>query len=160
MDGLESGRITTLWIEAFAATFLPLLPNPGSPTPLVRFAGTSWLTQASISIRLYSKGRILGHKRGKRNGKNLPPSWGVNPEKMITKRRCLLVFDGNKELCRDEMMMSSEWEVRSSLNGVEGGAEVSDLDYWTVMRANAFLDAVNEPTPTSATSTSTAVTVA
>lgn len=63
---------------------------------------------------------------------------------MITKRRCLIVYDGNQQLTRDEMMMSTEWEVRGSLDGVEGGAEVSDLDYWTVMRANAYHDAASE----------------
>jgi hypothetical protein len=81
---------------------------------------------------------------GRKRRKHFPKDWGTSPEKMITKRRCLLVFDGNNQVCRDEMMMSSEWEVRSSLNGVEGGAEVSDLDYWTVMRANAFHDAAAE----------------
>ena len=38
-------------------------------------------------------------------------------------------------------MMSSEWEVKGNLGG---DAVVSDLDYWTLMRANAFLDASSE----------------
>lgn len=61
---------------------------------------------------------------------------------MVTKRRCLQVYDGDKLLCRDEMMMSSAWEVKTHLAGVD--AEVSDLDYWTLMRANAFHDAAKE----------------
>jgi len=40
------------------------------------------------------------------------------------------------------MMMSSAWEVKTNLAG--GNAEVSDLDYWTVIRANAFHDAAKE----------------
>jgi hypothetical protein len=57
---------------------------------------------------------------------------------MVTKRRCLMVFDGPKLLCRDEMMMSTEWEVRAPLGG---DSYVSDLDFWTMRRAEAFLDA-------------------
>lgn len=57
---------------------------------------------------------------------------------MVTKRRCLMVFDGPKVLCRDEMMMSTEWEVRAQLND---DTFVSDLDFWTMRRAEAFLDA-------------------
>lgn len=49
-----------------------------------------------------------------------------------------MVFDGPKLLCRDEMMMSTEWEVRAQLGG---DTYVSDLDFWTMRRAEAFLDA-------------------
>jgi len=49
-----------------------------------------------------------------------------------------MVFDGPKMLCRDEMMMSTEWEVRAQLGG---DTYVSDLDFWTMRRAEAFLDA-------------------
>jgi hypothetical protein len=45
-----------------------------------------------------------------------------------------MVYDGPKMLCKDEMMMSTEWEVRSELG-------MSDLDYWSLRRAQAFLDA-------------------
>ncbi|EWC47850.1 hypothetical protein DRE_02732 [Drechslerella stenobrocha 248] len=79
---------------------------------------------------------------GRKRRRNLPAGWGVQPDRMVTKRRCLQVYDGNKLLCRDEMMMSSAWEVKANLAG--GDAEVSDLDYWTVVRANAFHDAARE----------------
>jgi len=52
---------------------------------------------------------------------------------MVTKRRCLMVFDGPRMLSKDEMMMGNEWEVKA-----EG--EQSDLDFWTMRRAEAFLD--------------------
>lgn len=45
-----------------------------------------------------------------------------------------MVYDGPKMLCKDEMMMNTEWEVRA-----EHG--MSDLDYWSIRRAQAFLDA-------------------
>lgn len=48
-----------------------------------------------------------------------------------------MVYDGPSILLKDEMMMSTEYEVRTSL----GDTYVSDLDYWTMQRANAALDA-------------------
>ena len=48
-----------------------------------------------------------------------------------------MVFDGPKMLCRDEMMMSSEWEVRAE---VSKETTVSDLDFWSLRRSEAFLD--------------------
>lgn len=59
---------------------------------------------------------------------------------MVSKRRCLMVFDSGKMLCRDEMMMSSEWEVRANI-GTTQETSVSDLDFWSLRRAEAFLDA-------------------
>jgi len=79
---------------------------------------------------------------GRKKRKNLPSGWGVQPDRMVTKRRCLQVYDGDKLLCQDEMMMSSAWEVKANLAG--GESEVSDLDYWTLVRANAFHDAAKE----------------
>lgn len=49
-----------------------------------------------------------------------------------------MVFDGKEVICRDEMRLTSEWEVRGG--GEEGERGLSDLDYWTVKRAEAFLD--------------------
>lgn len=79
---------------------------------------------------------------GRKRRRNLPAGWGVQPDRMVTKRRCLQVYDGSKLLCRDEMMMSSAWEVKANLAG--GEAEVSDLDYWTMVRSKAFHDAAKD----------------
>jgi hypothetical protein len=43
-----------------------------------------------------------------------------------------MVFDGSKMLAKDEMMMSTDWEVK-------GEGEL-DLNLWTMRRAEAFLD--------------------
>lgn len=67
----------------------------------------------------------------------------------MSKRRCLMVFDGPKLLCRDEMMMSTEFEVRAPLGG-GGDTFVSDLDFWSMKRAEAFLDAAPSRTAHSA----------
>jgi len=63
-----------------------------------------------------------------------------------------MVFDGPKLLCRDEMMMSNEWEVRAQLGGSGGSdAYISDLDFWTLRRAEAFLDVAPSRNPEGAT---------
>ncbi|KAI5814021.1 hypothetical protein BZA77DRAFT_334648 [Pyronema omphalodes] len=72
----------------------------------------------------------------RRRKKNFPASWGAPPENMVQKRRCLMVYDGPTMLCKDEMMMHSEWEVRQQV----GAAVLSDLDFWAVKRADAFLN--------------------
>lgn len=59
---------------------------------------------------------------------------------MSQKRRCLMVFDGAKVICRDEMRLHSEWEVRGEAAAGEAATAMSDLDYWTIKRAEAFLD--------------------
>ncbi|KAL7273576.1 hypothetical protein RUND412_003553 [Rhizina undulata] len=78
------------------------------------------------------------NKSRRKKRKNLPAGWGCAAEQMVTKRRCLMVFDGPRTLCRDEMMMSTEFEVKAQLGG---DTFVSDLDFWTMRRAEAFLDA-------------------
>lgn len=46
------------------------------------------------------------------------------------------------------MMMSNEWEVRAQLGGSGGSdAYVSDLDFWTMRRAEAFLDVAPSRNP-------------
>ena len=67
MDGGACGRMTTLWIGRSRGDNSRHPPTSGSPTVLVSCSGTNWLTVLFPLGRLYSKGRILGHKRGKRN---------------------------------------------------------------------------------------------
>jgi len=77
-------------------------------------------------------------RRGGKRGKNFPPSWACAPGQPSTKRRMLMVYDGSTILCKDEMMMNTEWEVRASTGGENF---ISDLDFWTMQRAHAALDA-------------------
>lgn len=77
-------------------------------------------------------------RRGGKKRKNFPAGWGCPPEQMISKRRCLMVYDGPSILCKDEMMMNTEWEVRASTGGDNF---ISDLDIWTMAKAKAVLEA-------------------
>ncbi|KAI5801146.1 hypothetical protein EDC01DRAFT_726596 [Geopyxis carbonaria] len=113
-------------------------PRSGSGrAPSTRSKSKTLKRQGSGSSRRIGDGHAITKPAKRRKKKNFPAGWGAAPEQMVSKRRCLMVFDGPKLLCKDEMMMSSEWEVRAQL----GDTYVSDLDFWTMRRADAFLDA-------------------
>jgi len=86
----------------------------------------------------------LAGKGGKRK-KNYPLSWGTTPDKMKMKKRVLCVYDGQRRLWKDDMMLDAEHEVRIPLPGVaDGRAWVTDLDVLTLRRAEAFHNATEE----------------
>jgi len=90
----------------------------------------------------HSKGgvRLVGKSRKKR--KHYPPSWGMSAEKMQLKKRVICVYDGQRRLWKDDIMMHNEFEVRMPL--ANGKSYVTDLDVETLKRANAFHDATPE----------------
>ena len=61
---------------------------------------------------------------------------------MKMKKRVLCVYDGQRRLWKDEMMLDNEFEVRLRLG--EGNSYVTDLDVVTVNRAEAFHNATEE----------------
>lgn len=65
---------------------------------------------------------------------------------MKTKKRVLCVFDGQRRLWKDEMMLDNEFEVRLKLPGGAGDgtnreAYITDLDVETLKRAEGVLSA-------------------
>lgn len=85
--------------------------------------------------------------KGNKRRKNYPLSWGAAPEKMKMKKRVLCVYDGQRRLWKDDMMLDvSEHEVRLPLDpSIGNGREyVTDLDYWTLERAKGVLNATEE----------------
>lgn len=94
-------------------------------------------TNKVTKAKRFTKSSLRGKKR-----KSFPHSWGATPEKMTTKRRCLFVYDGQNELIRDEMVMHSDMEVKTNIGGK---FQVSDLDFWTMERANAAIAAAPGP---------------
>ncbi|KAI9776946.1 MAG: hypothetical protein M1839_009188 [Geoglossum umbratile] len=89
----------------------------------------------------HSKGGVPLLGKGKKRRKNYPPSWSSSADKMPMKKRGLYVFDGPRRLCKDDMMLSTEYEVRMPL---QDGKYFTDLDDLTVRRAEAFHDATEE----------------
>ncbi|KAI8952670.1 hypothetical protein F4801DRAFT_200334 [Xylaria longipes] len=77
--------------------------------------------------------------KGRKNRQNYPSSWGFDKGQMTMKKRVLTVFDGPRRLAKDDMMLSTEHEVRVKLS--DGKSYVTDLDVNTMRRAEGFLNA-------------------
>lgn len=97
------------------------------------------------------KSRGMTHSRGgvtmavksksRKNRRDYPSSWGFDKGQMTMKKRVMAVFDGPRRLAKDDMMLSTEHEVRIPL---ADGKYVTDLDVQTMKRAQGFLDATDE----------------
>ena len=85
-------------------------------------------------------GALVGKGRKKR--KHYPPSWGMSADKMSMKKRVLCVYDGQRRLWKDDIMMHNEFEVRMKL--ADGKSYVTDLDVETMKRAVALHNATDE----------------
>ncbi|KKP00061.1 hypothetical protein THAR02_07847 [Trichoderma harzianum] len=104
------------------------------------------------SLNRVSKSRGMTHSRGgvplstKSRGRNkrrdYPSSWGFNKGQMTMKKRVLAVFDGPRRLAKDDMMLSTDHEVRIKLS--DGKSYVTDLDVQTLKRAEGFHNASDD----------------
>ncbi len=92
----------------------------------------------------HSRGGVpLQTKRsGRKNRRDYPSSWGFDKGQMTMKKRVMAVFDGPRRLAKDDMMLSTEQEVRIKLQ--DGKSYVTDLDLQTLKRAEGFLGATDE----------------
>ncbi|CBF84993.1 hypothetical protein AN1500.2 [Aspergillus nidulans FGSC A4] len=95
-----------------------------------------------------SKNRLTASKR-RNNRDHYPQSWGCPSRNIKMKKRVLCVFDGQRRLWKDEMMLDNEFEVRLKLPGGAGDgtnreAYITDLDVETLKRANGILGATEE----------------
>lgn len=96
-----------------------------------------------------TKGARTVPTRRRNNRGNYPQSWGCPNGSMKTKKRVLCVFDGQRRLWKDEMMLNNDFEVRLRLPGGAGDgtnrdAYVTDLDMETMKRAEGLLDATDD----------------
>ncbi|KAK0870015.1 hypothetical protein LTR87_013481 [Friedmanniomyces endolithicus] len=100
------------------------------------------LTRSKNGVPLMGAATNKGAKRRK----NYPLSWGAAPEKMKQKKRVLCVYEGQRRLWKDDMMLDADNEVRIPLagNGADGRAWVTDLDVLTLRRAEGVLSATDE----------------
>ena len=89
-----------------------------------------------------SKGGVPLVGKGRRKRKHYPPSWGCSVDKMKMKKRVLCVYDGQRRLWKDDMMLNDDFEVRMRLG--DGQQYVTDLDVETLKRANALHNATEE----------------
>eukprot|EP00918_Siedleckia_nematoides_P069435 GHVU01151472.1.p1 GENE.GHVU01151472.1~~GHVU01151472.1.p1 ORF type:complete len:618 (-),score=66.94 GHVU01151472.1:15-1868(-) len=86
-------------------------------------------------------GAIAG--KGSKRRKNYPLSWGAAPDKMKMKKRVLCVYDGQRRLWKDDMMLDADHEIRIPIPG-DDRAWVTDLDVQTLRRAEGVLNATDE----------------
>jgi hypothetical protein len=103
-------------------------------------------------------GVTLHTSKGRKKRKDYPASWGCPAQQMKLKKRVMCAFDGSRRLWKDDMMLSTDYEVRIPLGGgaeargvgMEGvlvpgqGRWVTDLDVQTLRRAEAFHGATKE----------------
>lgn len=92
----------------------------------------------------HSRGGVpfTGKARSRRSRQNYPTSWGFDKGQMTMRKRVMTVFEGARRLAKDDMMLSTEHEVRLKLS--DGKAYVTDLDVQTLKRAEGFLNATDE----------------
>ena len=80
--------------------------------------------------------------KGRKKRRHYPNSWGCNADQIKMKKRVMCVFDGTRRLMKDEMMLDNQFEVRLKLG--DGNSYVTDLDYWTMKRADGVDEATEE----------------
>lgn len=85
---------------------------------------------------------LASSARARKNRKEFPSSWGFPSDTVTLKKRVLTVFDGQRRLAKDDMMLSTEHEVRVRL--ADGKSYVTDLDVQTLRRADGLLGATQE----------------
>jgi hypothetical protein len=85
---------------------------------------------------------LITKNRGRKNRRDYPSSWGFDKGQMNMRKRVMAVFDGARRLAKDDMMLSTEHEVRVKLT--DGKSYVTDLDIQTLQRAKGFLEATDE----------------
>jgi len=93
----------------------------------------------------HSRGGVplpTGKSRGRKNRRDYPSSWGFDKGQMTMKKRVMAVFDGPRRLAKDDMMLSTDHEVRVPLQ--DGKSYVTDLDIQTLKRAHGFHGATDE----------------
>ena len=89
----------------------------------------------------YSKGGVPLVGKGRKKKKHYPSAWGMSADNMQMKKRVLCVYDGDRRLWKDDMMMRNEFEVRMKL--ADGKSYVTDLDVETLRRAEALHNATD-----------------
>lgn len=93
----------------------------------------------------HSKGGVTLHsKGGRKKRKDYPSSWGCPATQMKMKKRVLCVFDGDRRLWKDDMMLSADFEIRVPVGPEGSGAYVTDLDVQTLRRSQGIHGATEE----------------
>lgn len=90
----------------------------------------------------YSKGGFTLNTKSRKKRKNYPSSWGCSAEQMKMKKRVMCVFDGQRRLWKDDLMLDTDYELRYKLK--DDKHYFTDLDHLTLQRTQALHDATEE----------------
>ncbi|KAI5867144.1 hypothetical protein GGS23DRAFT_162677 [Durotheca rogersii] len=112
----------------------PTMRKKGNPPNGVQKSRGMTHSRGGVSLSAKTKSR--------KNRREYPSSWGFDKGQMTMKKRVMAVFDGPRRLAKDDMMLSTEHEVRIKLS--DGKSYVTDLDVNTMNRATGFLGATEE----------------
>lgn len=112
----------------------PANKKKGNPTNGVQ--KSRGITHSRGGVALTTK------SRSRKNRRDYPSSWGFDKGQMTMKKRVMAVFDGRRRLAKDDMMLSTDHEVRIKLS--DGQSYVTDLDVQTMKRAAGFHGATEE----------------
>ena len=113
--------------------------------PMSRAVATGGISKSTRSTRkglTFSKNGVPLASKSRRKRKHYPASWGVSADKMKMRKRVLCIYEGERRLWKDDMMLNNEFEVRMNL--ADGKSYVTDLDVETLKRAGAIHGATKE----------------
>ncbi|KAK7420004.1 hypothetical protein QQX98_003010 [Neonectria punicea] len=120
--------------DSSKASHSPMTKKKGNPANGVQ--KSRGVTHSRGGVTLTTK------TRSRKSRRDYPSSWGFDKGQMTMKKRVMAVFDGPRRLAKDDMMLSTDHEVRIKLS--DGNAYVTDLDVQTLKRAEGFLGATDE----------------
>jgi hypothetical protein len=107
-----------------------------SVSPVSKKANPPNGVQKSRGLTHSRAGAPLNAKKGRKARRDYPTSWGFDKGQMTMKKRVLTTFDGPRRLAKDDMMLSTDHEVRIPLS--DGKSYTTDLDSNSLWRAEAF----------------------
>jgi hypothetical protein len=116
--------------------------KPTQASRAVLNGGISKSTRSGRNGLTFSKGGVPLVGKGRRKRKHYPVSWGISADKMKMRKRVLCVYDGERRLWKDDMMLNNEFEVRMNL--ADGKSYFTDLDVETLKRADAIHGSTEE----------------
>jgi hypothetical protein len=133
MDDDEAYEDSKVGIKS--ASNSPARKSKGNPINGVQKSRGLTHSRGGVPLQVKTKGR-------KNRNSLYPSSWGFDKGQMTMRKRVMAVFDGPRRLAKDDMMLSTDNEMRLKLS--DGKSYITDLDVQTLKRAEGFLNATDE----------------
>lgn len=104
-----------------------------------------WLRESTSRSVIPSQQRFkrTTRSRPRRNRRFYPRSWGFDNGQMTMKKRVLAMFNGPHRIAKDDMMLSTDSEIRIETFS-DGRSYLTDLDMQTMKRTESVLSGAEE----------------